>query len=88
VHDDFADEVLRLSSRALKEFERFTSLLQKSENPYSPDIQERCVVHSHDLLEYPLKDGFFLLWKIHSQPMRHSELQFETEVFLLSIERR
>jgi len=87
VNEDFADEFLRLSSRAQKEFDRFAKILQDTGNPYSPEIQHKCVMRGNDRFEYPLKDGYFLLWKVYSRPVQHSELHFEMEVLLLSLER-
>jgi hypothetical protein len=77
-----------MSAGAIREFEAFVSALKRTENPYSPALQEKCVIREYDLFEYPLGDRFYLLWKVHSTPLLHSELEFEMEVFLLSIERK
>ena len=88
--EGFADEFLQLSCCAQREFEAFTSLLKGTENPYAPELQKKTVDCGNEVLEYPLGDGFYLLWKVHSKPVHHSVFRFEKEdeIFLLGFEHR
>jgi hypothetical protein len=60
--------------------------LQVKENPYSPALQSKCVLHESGRFEYPLADGFFVLWKVDSETF--SVFPSQMSVMILGLEHR
>lgn len=54
-------------------------------NPYSPELQRKCILHEDELFEYPLTDGRSIFWKVRHPSLSITELNME--VLLVAIDR-
>jgi len=85
IDDDFAEKMNDLPGEALGELRALAITLERDGNPYSPDIQEKCILLAHERLEYPLGDGYVLIWKIHCESFDQSLMHCSLEVYFLDI---